>query len=414
MTHEQEQAAEKAVETEHSVVGEQSPGEHIVRLEMDGRQIILLGTAHVSRESAKEVARLIDEEDPDTVAVELCQARYESLKAANRWKDMDIVKVIRQKKAGLLLTNLVLSSYQRRLAEQFGIEPGEEMKVGVRVAEEQGKTLVLADRNIQVTLSRVWRGMGLWGKLKLLFSLIFSVFADEEISEAELEALKGGDALTAALNEMSRSFPELKTTLIDERDQYLAEKIRTAPGDKVLAILGAGHLPGIRKELGRTHDLKALDRLPAKKMSTRWVGWVIPLIILGLIVTTFRADAPAGMDQVIAWILWNGSLSALGAALAWAHPLSILTAFLVAPISSLNPLLAAGWFAGLAEAMIRKPKVADFEALGTDLTTFKGFWKNRVTRILLVVVFANLGSTAGTLIGGAEVIRVFISTVLGN
>lgn len=387
--------------------------DHVIRLELEDKEIILLGTAHVSRESADEVRRLIGEENPDTVAVELCQSRYQSLKDTSRWKNTDIVQVIREKKAGILLTNLILSSYQRRLAQQFGIEPGEEMRLGVQLAEESGRNLVLADRDIQVTLSRVWGNMGAKGKMKLLFTLIMSIFSDEEISEEELEALKEGDALSAALNEMAESFPELKTSLIDERDQYLAEKIRTAPGNRVLAILGAGHLPGVSRELYRENDLNRLSALPAKKKSRKFLGWLIPLLVFLMVAITFQADAVSGLDQVMAWVLWNGSLAALGVVLALGHPLSILTAFVAAPISSLNPLLAAGWFAGLTEAMVRKPKVDDFERLSGDLVTLRGFWKNRVTRILLVVAFANIGSTTGTLIGGAEVIRVFVRTVLG-
>lgn len=388
--------------------------ENIVRIEMDDKEIILLGTAHVSKESAAQVLEIVEAEDPDTIAVELCQGRYNSLQQENRWKDTNIIKVIKEKKAGMLLANLVLSSYQRRIAEQFGIEPGEEMKVGVRVAEEKGKTLLLADRNIQTTLSRVWNMMNITGKVKVMMALVMSIFSDEEIAEEELEALRKGDALSAALNEMAESFPQLKRTLIDERDQYIANKLKKAEGKKILAILGAGHLPGVQLELFKEQDMKTISTVPQKNKSWRKIGWLIPILVVGLLATTFSHDAPAGWDGVIAWILWNGSFSALGALVALGHPLSILTAFLVAPISSLNPLLAAGWFAGLVEAFVRKPKVEDFEKLSTDLSNLKGFWKNHVTRVLLVVVFANIGSTIGTLVGGGEVIRVFIKTVFGG
>ena len=388
--------------------------ENIVRIELDDKEIILLGTAHVSKESAAQVIQIVEAEDPDTIAVELCQSRYNSLQQENRWKDTNIIKVIREKKAGLLLANLVLSSYQRRIAEQFGIEPGEEMKVGVKVAEEKDKTLLLADRNIQTTLSRVWNMMNISGKIKVMLSLVMSIFSDEEIAEEELEALRKGDALAAALNEMAESFPQLKRTLIDERDQYIANKLRKSDGKKILAILGAGHLPGVQLELFKEQDMKRITSVPQKKSRWKRIGWLIPLLVVGLLATTFSHDAPSGWDGVLAWILWNGSFSALGALVALGHPLSILTAFLVAPISSLNPLLAAGWFAGLVEAFVRKPKVEDFENLSTDLTSLKGFWRNHVTRVLLVVVFANIGSTIGTLVGGGEVIRVFIRTVFGG
>ncbi len=388
--------------------------ENIVRLQVGDKEVILLGTAHVSKESAAQVVEIVDLENPDTIAVELCQSRYDSLEQDNRWKDTDIAKVIREKKAGLLLTNLILGSYQRRIAEQFGIEPGEEMKVGVSIAKEKDKTLLLADRNIQTTLSRVWNNMNLGGKIKIMMSLVLSIFSDEEISEEELEELRKGDTLTAALAELSHSFPELKVSLIDERDQYIANKIKTSKGEKILAILGAGHLPGVQEELFKEQDMARISAVPAPKKTFKRLGWIIPILIVFLIASTFRANSLAGWDGILAWILWNGGLSALGTLLAFGHPLSILTAFLVAPISSMNPLLAAGWFAGLVESIIRKPKVDDFEHLSTDLASVTGFWKNHVTRILLVVVFANVGSTVGTLIGGAEVIRLFLRTVWGG
>lgn len=388
--------------------------ENVVRVTIKDKEIILLGTAHVSKESAAQVYEIVEAENPDTVAVELCQSRYDAMSQGHGWQDTNVIKVIKEKKAGLLLTNLVLGSYQRRIAEQFKIEPGEEMKAGIEVAKAQNKKLVLADRNIQTTLSRIWRRMGLVGKAKIMMALVLSIFNDEDISEQELEALRKGDTLSAALTEMSETFPELKATLIDERDQFIAYKLKNAPGKKILAVLGAGHLPGVEKELFRTQDIQKISRVPAKKNWFKKLGWFIPVVIIILIISTFTFDAPAGLDGVVAWILWNGSFSALGALLALAHPLSILTAFVVAPLTSLNPLLAAGWFAGLTEATVRKPKVEDFETLSTDLSKVSGFWKNSVTRVLLVVVFANIGSTVGTLIGGAEVIRLFIRTVIGG
>lgn len=399
---------------EETKTEENSYEEHIVRLQLEDKEVILLGTAHVSQHSADEVYEIVEKEDPDTVAVELCASRYQSMKEENRWQDTNLIQVIKDKKAGLLLTNLVLGSYQRRIADQFNLEAGQEMKAGIQVAKEKDKKLLLADRNIQVTLSRVWGNMGLVGKVKIMMALAMSVFSDEEISQEELEALRKGDALSAALTEMAEAFPQLKVPLIDERDQYLAHKIKKAPGKKIVAVLGAGHLPGVEKELFIDRDISEISRVRPKKKVFKGLGWLIPILIVLLIGSTFTFDGPAGLDGLLAWILWNGSFSALGALLALAHPLTILTAFLVAPLSSLNPLLAAGWFAGLTEATVRKPKVEDFEKMSTDLHSFTGFWKNAVTRVLLVVVFANIGSTLGTVIGGAEVIRVFVRTVLGG
>ena len=219
--------------------------------------------------------------------------------------------------------------------------------------------------------------------------------------------------VSAALEELSRAFPRLKSTLIDERDSYLAQKIKDAPGNKVVAILGAGHIPGIKSKIFQDHDLTALTRVKPPSNTAKIIGWSIPIIIILVIASTFSVDRATGMDQIISWILWNGSLGVLGAILALAHPLAILTAFIAAPISSLSPLLAAGWFAGLVEALIRKPSVKDFEALADDVHTLKGFWHNKVTHVLIVIALANLGSTLGTVIGGADVISKFVSTFFG-
>jgi pheromone shutdown-related protein TraB len=385
-------------------------GKNVHILKKDGKEILLVGTAHVSKDSAREVKELIEQEKPDSVCVELCSARYNSINNPNKWKNMDIITIIKQKKALLLLANLILSSFQKRLAQQLGINPGQEMIQAISSAKEINAHLVLADRDIQVTFTRVWKKLSLWGKMRILFMLVFSMFSKEKISEEEIERLKSEDILTAALSELARSFPQLKNTLIDERDQYLAEKIKLAPGNKVIAIVGAGHIPGIKKEIDKEHDLIALIKIPSTSNYIKVLVWGIPLAIIAIIASTFTYSHPAGFEQITQWFLWNGSLSALGALIAMAHPLSILTAFVVAPFSSLNPLLAAGWFAGIAEALIRRPRVEDFELLG-NITTLKDFFHNRVTKILLVVALANLGSMAGTFIGGAKVIQLFINTI---
>lgn len=387
--------------------------ENIHKLEVEGKEIILIGTAHISPKSVQEVKEVIEEERPDTVCVELCNSRFQSITDANRWRNMDIIKIIKEGKALMFLINLIMSSYQKRLAKQFGIQPGQEMIQGITSAEEIGADLCLADRDIQTTILRFWRGIGLWGKLKLMVQLVMSMFIDEEISEEELEKMKSQDMLSSALNELSSAFPELKAILIDERDRYLAQKIKGAPGNKVVAVLGAGHVPGIKKEIYHEHNLSNLSKVPQGSKAGKIIGWSIPVIIIAIIASTFPVNRAAGIDQMTSWVLWNGTLAALGTLLAFGHPLAILTAFVAAPISSLNPLLAAGWFAGLTEAFVRRPSVADFENLAQDIHNVKGFWKNKVTHILLVVVFANLGSTFGTIIGGADVIRLFINALWG-
>ncbi|WP_077329608.1 TraB/GumN family protein [Virgibacillus siamensis] len=387
------------------------PEENITRIDLDGKELILIGTAHVSKHSAEQVKDVIDREQPDSVCIELDAQRYQSMMDGNKWKDMDIFKVIKEKKATLLLMNLAISSFQKRMAKQFGINAGQEMMQGIQSAEETGAELVLADRNIQITFSRIWRNIGLRGKGVLLMQVIGSIFSKETITEEELEKMKEQDMLNSMLQEFTEHFPKLKTPLIDERDQYLSQKIKDAPGDKVVAVLGAAHVPGIKQEINRDHDLDKLNQLPPKSKVPKIIGWTIPVIIIAMIIFTFNVNPSAGLQQTITWVLWNGSLSALGVAIALGHPLAILTAFVAAPITSLDPITAAGWFAGFVQAYFRRPHVSDFEKLADDVFSLKGFWHNKVTRILLVVVMANLGSSLGTFIGGADVVRLFFQNL---
>lgn len=385
--------------------------ENITRIEMNGKEYILIGTAHVSKHSAEQVKEVIEAERPDSVCVELDEQRYQTITEGSKWQEMDIIQVIKEKRASLLLMNLAISSFQNRMAKELGIKAGQEMIQGIESAKEVGAKLVLADRNIQITFSRIWGNLGLKGKAILLSQIITSIFSRDSISEEELEKLKEQDTINAMLNEFTETFPRLKKPLIDERDQYLAQKIKDAPGEKIVAVLGAAHVPGIKEEIKKDHDLKILRAIPPKSNWPKIIGWSIPVLILAIIVYTFLANPSAGFAQTISWILWNGSLSALGAAIAMGHPLTILTAFIAAPITSLNPLLAAGWFAGLTQAYIRRPNVRDFETLSEDVFSLKGFWRNKVSRILLIVVLANLGSSLGTFIGGADVIRVFFDNL---
>lgn len=385
--------------------------ENITRINLNDKQLILIGTAHVSKHSAEQVKEVIEAENPDSVCIELDEQRYKSIKEGNKWREMDIFKVIKEKRATLLLMNLAISSFQKRMAKQFGINAGQEMMQGIESAEEINANLVLADRNIQTTFSRIWGNIGLKGKAILLIQVIGSIFSKETISEEELEKMKTQDMLDSMLKEFTKSFPKLKKPLIDERDQYLSQKIKDAPGNKIVAVLGAAHVPGIKEEIKQDHDLERLSQIPPKSKVPKIIGWSIPILILAVIVYTFYMNPAAGFQQTISWVVWNGSFSALGTLLALGHPLAILTALLAAPLTSLNPLIAAGWFAGIVQAYIRKPNVADFENLAEDVFSVKGFWHNKVSRILLVVVLANLGSSLGTFIGGADVIRLFFENI---
>jgi len=385
--------------------------ENIVKLNYQDKQIYLVKTAHVSKSSVEDVERCIDEVDPDSICIELDEQRYEKMKNPDQWRETDLVKVIKDRQVGFLLVNLILSSFQKRMAKSLGSQTGGEMAAGIRLAEERNKNLILADRSIKTTFSRIWNSLAGKEKFKMLTGIIGSIFDEEEISEEDLQKLKEADALEAALMDIAKEFPTIKKVLVDERDQYLTEKIRTAPGSKIVAIIGAAHSLGIEKYINDDIDLEALDRVEKKKRIASLLKYLIPLGIIAMIAYTIFTNRDAGFEQIRSWILWNGGLSALGVLLALGHPLSILTAFIMSPLTSLNPLLASGWFAGLVEASIRKPKVKDFEDLSDDISTLKGFWKNRVTRTLLVVVFANLFSSLGTFISGIDIVKKFIENL---
>ena len=368
-------------------------------LSMEDKEIILVGTAHVSRESADLVEHVIEEEKPDTVAVELCQSRYQAMTEPNKWQETDLIKVIREKKAFLLLSNLMLASFQKKIGKKLGIKPGEEMLRAVNVAKEIEADIHLADRDVRTTLSRTWRLMGFWTKSKLLFQLITSMGDVDKIEKEDIEKLKQQDVLETLLSELGKTLPELQRVLIDERDQYLAHKIRTAPGNKIVAVVGAGHVPGIKKYWSEPVDMEALEVIPPKG---KWMGllkWGIPALVIALIILGFyMAGANAGADMIKWWILANATLAGLGAAVALAHPLTVLAAFVASPITSLNPMVAAGWVAGLVQVFLVKPKVKDFQRLPEDIVSVKGFWRNKITRILLIVVLTNLGSSLGAFV----------------
>ena len=368
---------------------------------LDGKKILLIGTAHISQSSVDEVNTVINQVQPDTVCIELCSSRYQAMLAKDQWKNMDIFKVIREGKSFLLFANLIMTAFQKRLGSRLGVKPGAEMFEAANVAEKLNSELVLADRDVKITLQRTWRGMPFWGKMKVLGQLLASLFIREEISKEEIEKLKESDALSEAVKMLAEQSPEMKRILIDERDQYMAEKIRQSMGKLIVAVVGAGHVKGLTAELENKHNLAELESVPPTGKAVAWLKWGIPALIIALIVYGFfTVDTDVSIEMIQRWFLINGTLSALGTAAAFGHPITIATAFVAAPFTSLNPTIAAGWVAGLVEALLRKPQVRDFENLADDITHLRGFWQNNITRILLVVIFANLGSAIGTFAGG--------------
>ena len=377
----------------------------VIRLAQGGKTFILVPTAHVSTESADLVKKTIEEERPDSVCIELDEGRYENIQNPDRWKDTHVVQVIKDKKVALLLANLVLSSYQRNIAKKLGTKPGGEMLQAMESAEEVGAQLVLADRDIQTTFKRIWRSLGFFKKCQLAVSLLFANDEDEKVSEEDPEKLMERDNLEGVVQSLSEDFPEIAQTLLHERDQYLAYHIKHAPGDKVLAVLGAAHSLGVEKELSKDQDIAALDEIPKPSTLSKVLPWLIPLVILGLLAYGFYQSLATGTSQVKSWFIYNAGFAALFTLIGFGHPLSILTAFVAAPFTSLNPLIACGWLVGLVEASVRKPTVEDVNRVPEDITSFKTVHKNRFLKALYLVILANIGSSIGTLIAGTSIVK---------
>jgi pheromone shutdown-related protein TraB len=369
-------------------------------IELDGKKIYLVGTAHISQASVDLAETMIREVQPDSVAVELCDARHHSMKDAEKWKNTDIASVIRSGRAYVLLAQLLLAAFQKKLGNQLKVKPGAEMTRSIEVAEELGCTLILADRDIKITLKRVWASLGLWTLLKVLYSAILSVVQPQKITAEEVERLKSSDALESIMKEFTETFPEVREALISERDVYLAQKIRNAPGETVVAVMGAGHVPGIRRYIHETIDLVPLEVIPRKRLTTKLLACFIPLLIIGLVTYGFLGgDGGTGSKMAWSWIVITGAFTALGGILALAHPVTVVCAVLVSPFTTLNPFLRCGWIAALVEAILRKPRVADMENVIDDVFSLRGWYRNRVSRILLVMILVNLLGLVGSVVG---------------
>ncbi len=384
-------------------------GEHVKRVTYEGKELILVGTAHVSPKSVEEVQTVIERERPDSVCVELDEIRYRSLTDDEYWRKLDIFQVVRQKKVGLLLANTALSSIQRRIGKKLGVQPGAEMLAAVRKAEEVGAELVLADRNIQATFRRTWRNLSWWNQSRLLSVLLIAPFSsiEDEIGEEDIEKLKEQGQMNDMLTEFAKVMPQVKQPLIDERNQYLISKVREAPGAKVVAIVGAAHVPGMLEELNRPIDREALERVPPPSRFGQALKWVIPAIVLSAFAWGyFRLGQDTFEHMMYAWLLPNALLALIGTAIAGGKPLTILTAAVASPITSLNPALPVGVVTGLVEAWLRRPTVDDCERITDDITSIRGIYRNRFTRVLLVVVLSILGSAAGAWVGGLWVVRL--------
>ena len=385
------------------------------RVTRDGVEYVVLGTAHVSRASVAAVEALVANEAFDAIAVELCPSRAEGMRNPDAFKQMDLFQVIRQGKVGMVAASLVLSSFQQRLAAQYGIQPGAEMKAAMDGAERANLPVWLIDREVGTTLKRAWRSVGTWARFGLLGGLIASVFEREQVDEKEIERLKEGDLLESAFGEFAQSSAPLYNSLIGERDEYMAARLREqaqgAPDvRRVLVVIGAGHLKGLSGHLRQQQEppgrrIAELAQLPPKARWPKWLALGLVLLVFAAIAYAFHRNPSLGALALRNWVLFTGGCAALGALAAGGHPLSILAAFVAAPIKPFRPGIPAGGISAMAEAWIRRPRVADFETLRDDIADWKGWWKNRVARTLLNFILVSAGTVIGEYSAGIQIFK---------
>jgi len=375
--------------------------------DVDGREFLIVGTAHISRESADLVREVIERERPDCVCVELDAQRFDALSHKSVFQELDVRQVIRKKQLAALLANLLLASYQKKLGGALGILPGTELLEATRVAEEHGIPIALCDRDVRVTLRRAWASMGFFKKSALAANLIVSIFERPEVSEEDLRRLRNQDVLSELMRELGEAMPNLKSALIDERDTYLAQRMREASGNRIVAVVGAGHVSGIREALAsrRDVDLSEIDKIPPVSPIWKVVGWGIPtLIVASLLYIGMSKGAEVAGQNLVYWIVANGIPSMIGAVIAFAHPITAISAFFVAPVTSLTPVIGAGYVCAFIQAYLQPPKVRELEALSDDIGKPREWWRNRMLRVLLVFVLTTFGSIIGTYVGGYEIV----------
>jgi len=382
-----------------------SPDVHQVSYK--NKEIILVGTAHISKHSAKLVGRVIEGEKPDVVCVELDAQRLEALSNQKRWENLDLKTIIKKKQLSTLIINILLSSYQKKLGSKLGVKPGLELFEATKVAKKLDIPIELGDRDVRITLKRAWHSMSFIQKLKFMTLGIAGIFEKEEISEEELEKLKSKDVLTELMKELGKAMPVLKTVLIDERDSFLAKKIKEANGNKIVAIVGAGHLQGIIKKITNDEqiDLSTIEVIPKSSPWVKIIGWAIPVIIVGSI---FFIGYNQGMQEAgnnsLYWFLANGIPSAIGAIIALGHPFAVLSVFFAAPFTSLSPLIGAGYVAAFVQTYFKPPVVKEIQSVSEDINKPLMWWKNKLLRILLVFILSGLGSVIGTYVGAYKII----------
>lgn len=380
---------------------QQSESNDITRVDLDGKELVLIGTAHISQRSVEIVQATIEAEAPDTVAVELDQGRYDALTDKANWESLDLLEVIKERQTTFLVARLALMAFQKRMSSYTGVKPGAEMLAAIHSARSIHAKVVLADRDIRTTLLRAWRTTPFHKRFGVAGLMFFGLFEKTEVSEDSLEDLRESHNISEILDELGEVLPEVKSVLVDERDLFMAYELLNAPGDKVVAVVGAAHKAGILRALAarkvNEEDIERITHVPKKSAVSKVIPWIIPLIVISLFVAGFiYGDREAVTNAATAWFIVNAVGAAIGTTIALANPLTIIATALAAPFTSLNPTVGAGMVAALVQTLTTAPKVRDFEALGDDMAEWRGWWKNRLARVLLCFILGNLGSMVGT------------------
>lgn len=381
-------------------------------IRLQDKTILLVGTAHISQKSTDLVKQVIEQERPDNVCIELDEKRFHSLSRKKQWEDLDLKQIIRNKQLSTLMVNLILASYQKKLGGQLGTAPGTELLTAAECARENNIPTSLCDRDVRITLRRAWHSTPLWKKGYMLATLITSLFDSTELDEDKLAELRKKDVLSELMREIGEVMPEAKNALIDERDIYMAEKIKAAEGRNIVAVVGAGHMEGIEKAISHdnSHRIEEIERIPPVSGVWKVAGWSIPAaIILSIVLIGMQKGLGAAGENISYWILANGIPAAIGALLALAHPATIISAFASAPITSLTPVIGAGYVTAFVQVMTRPPVVREFEAVSADIGSIPRWWGNKLLRIFLVFIMTGFGSMIGTWVGGYKIFSTLFS-----
>jgi pheromone shutdown-related protein TraB len=389
----------------------QDYGSDVHVVEHSDKTVILVGTAHISQESVDLVKKVIEQERPDYVCLELDDKRYQALTQKKQWEALDLKTIIKNKQLSTLLVSLLMASYQKRLGGKLGVTPGAELLMAAQTAKYLQIPISLCDRDVRITLRRAWKSTSFFKKGYLLASLLASIFDKTEITEEKLQELKQKDVLTELMSEMGEALPDLKRVLIDERDIYLVEKIKSSPGKNIVAVVGAGHIAGMLTQFNtdNKHKITEVTLIPPVSKGYKIAGWAIPLLIIGsLALIGVQKGASVAGENILFWILANGIPASIGALLALAHPLTTLSAFASAPITSLTPVIGAGYVTAFIQVLACPPVVKEFETAGEDISSIKGWWKNRLLRVFLVFILTGFGSAIGTWVGGYEIFKNLI------